>query len=593
VAERREEWVRGIAGSPGIAIGPVFLLDRRKLTIPRYHIPEDGVAAEIDRLSRALAKSVEQLEEIHARLEHQGTSEFFAVLDAHLLMVRDPLLVDRTRRRIVEDLQNAEWALHSTVKEIKAILDAASNDYFRERRSDIDFVGDRVLRNLQGMVLEQPATLESAAIIVAADLSPADTAVMFGQPVLGFATDVGGKTSHTAILARALEIPAVLGLEHLTEKVGTGDLILLDGYRGELVLNPSPSTVRRYERRRQVLQERDAILQVGRDLPAVTRDGIRVFLNANIELREEVASCLCHGADGIGLYRTEFLFMNRADLPTEDEQYEVYREIVQLVAPRPVTLRTLDLGGDKFVSRVSVTPELKSALGLRAIRLCLHDQELFRTQLRAMLRASHHGNVRLMFPMVSGMGELRQAKTVLLRAMAELKERGREFDSQVKVGIMIEVPAAAVIADVLAREVDFFSIGTNDLIQYALAIDRVNEAVAYLYRPLHPAILRLLRQIVEAARQSQIPVSMCGEMAGEAIYALVLVGLGLSELSMNSLSLPLMKRLIREVSSEQGRVLLSEALTLATPEDVEELVHDRMLTLFPEVFEEYEPSTNS
>jgi phosphotransferase system enzyme I (PtsI) len=590
VTERHEETLRGIPGSPGIAIGKVFLLDRRKVTIPHYHIDPEIVAAENDRLERALHKSTEQLEEIRGKLASTGAREFFSILDAHLLMIRDPLLVEHTRKRISQDFQNAEWALHNTVKEIKSILDAAEDDYFRERRSDVDFVGDRVLRNLQGMALEQPTALDSESIIVAADLSPADTAMMHGQPILGFATDVGGKTSHTAILARALELPAVVGLDSITELAGTGDLIIVDGYRGEVVLNPSPNTLRRYQRRRQVMQERDALLQSGQQLPAVTRDGVRVLLTANIELREEVHSCLSHGADGIGLYRTEFLFMNRSDLPSEEEQFRVYREIVEMVAPRPVTLRTLDLGGDKFASRLPVTRGIDNAMGLRAIRLCLQDTDLFHTQLRAMLRASAYGQVRIMFPMVSGVGELRQARRCVEASAAELRERGMAYDPQVKVGIMIEVPSAAVIADMLAREVDFFSIGTNDLIQYALAIDRVNEAVAYLYRPLHPAVLRLLNRIVQSARDAGISVSMCGEMAGEALYALVLLGLGLHELSMNASALPVMKRLIRESTVAEGRALLSEIMSLPTPEEVEELVHDRMLTLFPEIFEEYEPT---
>jgi phosphotransferase system enzyme I (PtsI) len=589
VTDRREELLRGIPGSPGIAIGKVFVLDRRKLTVTHYHVEPEGVPHEIDRLERALLTSQEQLQEIRNKLERQGAQEFFAILDAHLLMIRDPLLLEKTKRRVADEFQNVEWALANTVKEIKSILDGADDDYFRERRSDIDFVGDRVIRNLQGRAQEQTTTLDSESVIVAVDLSPADTAMMYGQPILGFATDVGGKTSHTAILARALEIPAVLGLDQITEKAGSGDVVIVDGYRGEVILNPEPTTVRRYERRRQVLRERDQYLQAGRELPAVTLDGTRVYLCANIELREEVHSVLEHGADGIGLYRTEFLFMNRSDLPSEDEQFQVYREIVEVIAPRPVTLRTLDLGGDKFASRIHVASGMNSNMGLRAIRLCLHDEDLFRTQLRAMLRASTYGQVRIMFPMVSGLGEVRQARACLERATSELRQRGIRL-APVKMGVMIEVPSAAVVADLLAPEVDFFSIGTNDLIQYALAIDRINEAVAYLYRPLHPAVLRLLQRISEAGRRAGIPVAMCGEMAGEPLYALILLGLGLHELSMNSLALPVMKRLVRELTVEQGHALLADALVLGTPEEVEELVHDRMLTLFPEVFEDYEPT---
>jgi phosphotransferase system enzyme I (PtsI) len=588
LGERREEWIRGIPGSPGIAIGRVFFLDRRRLTVPHYHIEPDAADAECDRLAHAMDNAEEELLAVRARLESDGTDEPLGILDAHMRMVKDPTLVERTRKRIHGELQNAEWALSSSIKEIKAILDGASDDYFRERRSDVDFVGERIMRNLQGLALDQPTQLESAAILIAFDLSPADTAMMHDQPVLGFATDVGGKTSHTAIVARALEIPAVVGLDVITERVGTGDLIVLDGYRGEVVLNPSPFTIRRYERRREVLKQRDALLLRGFDLPAITTDGARIHLSANIELREEVASALSHGAEGIGLYRTEFLYMNRADLPSEDEQYEVYREIVSLVAPRPVTLRTLDLGGDKLPTRLRGGREVGGPMGLRAIRLCLQDPELFRTQLRAMLRASMHGQIRIMFPMISGVDEARKAKAHLATAAHELTQRGVAFQPNVPVGAMIEVPSAVIVADLLAKEVDFFSIGTNDLIQYAMAADRVNETVAYLFRPLHPAVLRLLQRTVEAARQANIAVSMCGEMAGEPQYALILLGLGLHELSMNPGSLPFMKRILRRGARADGERLLEEALRLVTPDEVELLVHDRMQSLFPDIFQEEE-----
>lgn len=591
MGERKEEWLRGLQASPGIAIGRVFFLDRRKLTVPHYHIELEEVDAEIERLLRAMTRSREQLEEVRERLVGAGGDEPFGILEAHLLMVTDPMLVERTRKRIRDELQNAEWALSNTTKDIKAILDAAEDDYFRERRSDIDFVGERIQRNLLGMALETPEELETASILVAADLSPADTAMMQGQPVLGFATDVGGKTSHTAIVARALEIPAVVGLDVITEKAGTGDLIILDGYRGEVVLNPSPLTIRRYERRREVLRARDVLLQRGQELPAITADGARIQLTANIELKDEVQSALSHGADGIGLYRTEFLFMNRSDLPSEEEQYEAYREIVAMVAPHPVTLRTLDLGGDKLATRMKLTREANSAMGLRAIRLCLHDPELFRTQLRAMLRASNHGRIKIMFPMVSGVGELRDAKAQLELAKNELRARKVTFEAKVAVGVMIEVPSAVIVADQLAAESDFFSIGTNDLIQYALAIDRTNETVAYLYRPLHPAVLRLLDKTARAGQAAKISVSMCGEMASEPLYALILLGLGLDELSMNPGALPVMKRIIRQTTRLQARALVEEALALSTPEEIEVLVQDRMQHLFPEIFQEEETTS--
>ena len=413
---------------------------------------------------------------------------------------------------------------------------------------------------------------------------------MRGRPVLGFATDVGGKTSHTAIVARALEIPAVVGLDVVTERAGTGDLVILDGYRGEVVLNPTPATLQRYERRREALKQRDAILARGQDLPAITTDGVQVQLTANIELRDEVPGALAHGAEGIGLYRTEFLYMNRNDLPSEDEQFEAYREIIAMMSPRPVTLRTLDLGGDKLATGVKAMREQNSALGLRAIRLCLHDKVLFGAQLRAMLRASAFGKCRIMFPMVSGVSELRDAKAELELAKVALRTRGVAFDDKVQTGVMIEIPSAVLVADLLAREVDFFSIGTNDLIQYTLAVDRGNETVAYLYRPLHPAVLRLLRTTVVAARAAGISVSMCGEMAGDVQYGLLLLGLGLSELSMNPGALPLMKRIVRGSSRAQGEALLQEALHLTTPDEIELLVAERNRAVFPDLFPDDEPT---
>ena len=590
MAERHEEWIHGIPGSPGIAIGRVFLLDRRKLSVPHYHIEPTETGTELIRLQRAMQRAEDELLEVRDRIEADGKEETLGILEAHLLMVKDPTLLERTRQRIEGELVNAEWALASTVKDFKAILDEASEDYFRERRSDVDFVGERIQRHLLGLTLETPDELTHAAILVAFDLSPADTAMMRGRPVLGFATDVGGKTSHTAIVARALEIPAVVGLDVVTERAGTGDLVILDGYRGEVVLNPTPATLQRYERRREALKQRDAILARGQDLPAITTDGVQVQLTANIELRDEVPGALAHGAEGIGLYRTEFLYMNRNDLPSEDEQFEAYREIIAMMSPRPVTLRTLDLGGDKLATGVKAMREQNSALGLRAIRLCLHDKVLFGAQLRAMLRASAFGKCRIMFPMVSGVSELRDAKAELELAKVALRTRGVAFDDKLQTGVMIEIPSAVLVADLLAREVDFFSIGTNDLIQYTLAVDRGNETVAYLYRPLHPAVLRLLRTTVVAARAAGISVSMCGEMAGDVQYGLLLLGLGLSELSMNPGALPLMKRIVRGSSRAQGEALLQEALHLTTPDEIELLVAERNRAVFPDLFPDDEPT---
>jgi phosphotransferase system enzyme I (PtsI) len=573
---------RGIGASPGISIGRAYVVDRRKVKTPKRHIDEQDIDVEVARFKAAITESDFQLDRIKNKLVAREGEDHFHILEAHQLMLHDEHLVDETVRRIGEDKINAEWALRRTVEAIKEIFDAIEDDYFRERRSDIDFVGDRILRNLLGEE-EGPVTPPPDAVVVAHDLSPGDTAQLHRQAVAALVTDAGAKTSHSAIIARAHEIPAVVGLEDVTHVVGTGDLVIVDGTHGLVIVNPEAATVAHFRARARREAAIGEALLANRDLAAETIDGHRVSLLANVDVLEEIEGAREHGAEGIGLFRTEFLYLARTTLPIEDEHYHYARSVVEMLGGRPATFRTFDLGGDKTSPLTeSFGPEVNPALGLRSIRICLTKagRPIFMEQLRGLLRASVHGPLRIMFPMVSGVGEVREAKAVVEECKEELRSRGEPFDPALKVGVMIEMPSAALTADMIAPEVDFFSIGTNDLIQYTLAIDRVNEHVSYLYRPLHPAILRMLRFIADVGRKQNIPVAMCGEMAGEPFMALVVMGLGLDELSMNAVAIPVIKSVIRASTQTEARQLADQALALGTPDEIEELVREHMSRRF-------------
>ena len=568
----------GIPASPGVAIGKVFPVDRRRVRVPRHHLEPDEVEAEVLRLDKAVEQSVEQLGALRASL---GEGEHGTMLEVHKMMVGDPTLLEKSRGLIREELLNAEWAVRRTIREMGEKL-AQGDGYLAERRADLDEVGDRVLQNLAG---EAPSALHDlpppGSVIVAFDLPTADAAVLLSSGrVVGLVTDVGSKTSHTAILARAVEVPAVVGALGVSEVARAGDSIVIDAASGEVLLEPTPSEIAHYESARRAAKTREEQLLQERDLPATTRDGRRVCLWANIEFPEEVPSVLSHGGEGVGLYRTEFLYLNREDLPSEDEHFKAYSSILTAMGDKPVTVRTLDLGGDKLPLGHR-THEPNPALGLRAIRFTLRHPHLFRTQLRAVWRASKLGNLRLMLPMIAGITELREAKAQIQAARAELVKEGYEVADRIPIGIMVETPAAAMAADRLARECDFFSIGTNDLIQYSLAIDRANREVAYLYRPLHLGVLRMIRATVEGARVAGIEVSMCGEMAGEPAYALILLGMGLDALSMNPADIPLVKRVLRDADQREARELLDAAMSFSSVDEIEEFVLAEMKKRFP------------
>jgi len=574
----------GLAASPGIAVGRCWPVDRRRVRTPRRRIEPVEVAAEMARLHVALELSDQQLAEVRAKVQRLEGNEHTAIIDMHRVMLKDEMLVKEAQRFIESERVNAEWAVRRAIRKVKNALAEAADPYFKERRADVDFVAERVIRNLMGQVVDVEEPPPEGSIVVAHDLSPADTALLLHErKVAAFVTDAGTKTSHTAIVARALEVPAVVGVGRITAVADRGDWLVVDGGRGVVVLKPSPGERADYEaaRERWLAHEREMLRT--RDLPATTLDGVGVKLVGNIEFAEEVRSLVEHGGEGVGLYRTEFLFLGRGDLPSEDEHYENYRTILEQLGDRPVTIRTFDLGGDKLPIGEKSHAE-NPALGLRALRYCLRHPDMFRTQLRGLLRASVHGNLRIMFPMVSGAAELRAARRMLSEAADELRREGVPFRMP-PVGIMVELPSAAMIADRLAKECDFFSVGTNDLIQYTMAIDRQNKDVAYLYRPLHLAVLRTLKMVCEAGRQAGIPVSMCGEMAGEPAFVLVLLGLGLSELSMNGPSIPLVKRVIRACSAADGRALLERLMDLTTADEIEREVREEMTRRFPDLEE--------
>jgi len=580
----QDTFLVGIGASPGIAIGETFMLNRVRMAAVERHIAPEEVPAEIDAFMAAVQLSKKQLEEVKQGVTDRQLAEHLYIIDTHLLILEDQLLIDDTTGLIKKELLNAEGALKRTLSRFREVFDAIEDEYLRERRSDIDSVGDRLLRNLMGVGQQSLAGIDRKVVVVAHDLSPADTMQMDKERIIGFLTDVGGRTSHTAILARSLGIPAIVGLESVTSLVGGGVPVIIDGSAGTVVLNPSPETFKEYLKKRQAYEYLEKELLSYRTLAAETLDGFRVHLRGNMELADEVALALEQGAEGIGLFRTEFLYMNRPAPPTEEEQVRIYREIIEKMAPQPVTIRTLDVGGDKFVPEINLIDEANPAMGLRAIRFSLKERRLFKQQLRAILRASAFGRVRVMFPMISGVAEIRACKVCLEEARSELVAENIPFDPDLPIGIMIETPSAAMIAELLAREVDFFSVGTNDLIQYCLAVDRGNEHVAYLYEPLHPAVLRALRMICAAGQAAGIEVGMCGEMAGEPLYALVLLGLGFNELSMNAPGIPRVKRILRKISRKEGEQLLAELLELSTAREVAQRLEEEMSRRFPELF---------
>ncbi len=581
---KKTKFIKGIGVAPGIIIGKAYLVDRGKIEAPARVLPEFLVPQELERFQQAVEESKKQLRLAKEKLLQEDATGLAYILDAHLLLLEDKKLIENTMETIRQSWINSEWALKINLDRVRKVFDSIDDEYLRSRKTDVDYIAERLLRNLMGKDPETIAQIKDEVIVVAHDLSPADTAQMTKENIVAFVTDVGGRTSHTAIMARSLEIPAVVGSETGTQSINTGDTVIVDGMTGVVVVNPSPEIIHEYQERQQARQKLEHELFQYRDLPAETLDGYRMRVLANIELLEEIPSVLQHGAEGIGLYRTEYLYLNRKELPSEEDHFEAYRKVVEGIYPHPAVIRTLDIGGDKFLSHMELADEMNPAMGLRAIRFCLKEVDIFKVQLRAILRASAFGAVKMLLPMISGASEIRAVKKILQEVRSGLSAEGIAFNPKMEIGIMIEVPSAVTIADILAKEVDFFSIGTNDLIQYTLAIDRVNESVTHLYEPLHPAILRLIHQVVSAAHAAGIRVTMCGEMAGEPLYVPILLGLELDDLSMNVLSIFRVKKILRAFTLRECRELLKAVLTLSTPEEIENLVRNSLREKFPEEF---------
>src|SRR5213082_2200064 len=569
MSDNAEIRFEGIGVSPGIAFAGIYVVRDDLDEVARYHIAPSRIADEIGRFEAGLIQTRMQILEMQERIAKSIGAKDAAIFDAHLLVVEDRTLIDEVLRKLRTDLCNVEWAFQEVATRYAETLSKIDDPYLRERALDIQDVTKRVIRDLQGKAPKAFLSLSGPHILVAHNLTPSDTASLSREKVLGIATDLGSRTSHAAILARSLSIPAVLGLHDITAKVNTGQHILLDGNDGLLIVNPAPQTLAWYTEIESRRAKVTAKLKELRETTSTTRDGRHIVLSANIELPEDVGAVAANGAEGIGLYRTEFLYLNRSTLPTEEEQYETYRKVAERVRPDPLIIRTFDLGGDKLApGTVDISDELNPFLGWRAIRFCLENIDIFKTQLRAILRASAVGNVKIMFPMISGLDELRGAISVLAECKEELCASKIDIGDKTEVGAMIEIPSAALSADVLAREIDFFSIGTNDLIQYALAVDRVNERIAHLYEPTHPAVIRLLKMIADAAHANDIWVGVCGEMAGDVALIPLLLGLGMDELSAGATLVPRVKRAVQSLAISECRALVEETLKLQTPSEI-------------------------
>jgi phosphoenolpyruvate-protein phosphotransferase (PTS system enzyme I) len=579
--------LQGIGASSGIAIGRVHLLDRGKFPLIKRSIRQDKVDHEIQRFRLAVKSAIEALNRIKDSIPDDEIRQHAYIIDAHTLILQDSFFINGVIDAIREERINAEWALDIVVSKFLASFEKVEDLYLRERGQDIKYVHERLSRILGKAKDSDLATktVRGRAIIVAHDLSPADTIQLNLNKISGFATDMGGRTSHTSIVARALELPAVVGAGTVTSLVRNNDTVIIDGEQGLIVINPTKEVQKEYLAKQQHLKAQDReFLKIARLKPE-TRDGFHIRVGANIELLAEMDIVERYGARGIGLYRTEYIYLSRKTLPTENDHFHIYRKLAENRALEYMTIRTLDIGGDKFASHIDLPKEINPAMGLRAIRLCIKEVGLFKAQLLGILRASAYGPLKILIPMVSGIEEVRRARAIIEECMDELKKKRTDFNRDIKVGIMIEVPSTCMISDLLAPEVDFFSIGTNDLIQYTLAIDRVNEYVSYLYKPLHPAVLRLIRGVVDTAHANNIGVAVCGEMAGEMLYVPILLGLELDELSMNPYSIPRAKKIIRGLDQGYCKDLLEEVLRQDTADVAEQIVRTEMARFFPGDFQ--------
>ncbi len=568
---------KGIGVSRGIALGRVCLVDRSSICAVKYKLEKSKIDDEVRRFLDALEDSKSQIREIRNRVSKDVGSKHVYILDTYIMILEDEMLINETVSGIKGECVNAEWALKVSLDRFAGLFDGVEDEYLRGRKVDIQQVGNQIMRNLTGYPQESLSEMDESVVIVTHDIAPSDTIQMTSKKVLGFVTDMGGKTSHTGIMASALGIPAVVGLKDITTKVKTGDSIAVDGEDGTVVINPTEKDLQYFSKKEQRNKYHEKKLGEIKDLPAETKDGYQVKLMANIEYSNEISSVLNYGAEGIGLYRTEYLYLNRRDLPSEEDHFLDYKKIAEGVYPKSVVIRTLDIGGDKLDFHLNPIQEANPALGLRGIRYCLTHVDIFKTQLKGILRASHYGDLKIMYPMISGIEEIRQANQILKKVQDELRREGIPFNEDIEIGVLIETPSAVMVASLLAKEVNFFSIGTNDLIQYALAIDRINERVAYLYQPLHPSILRMIKRVVSAAHKEGIRVGICGEMGGDPLNILILLGLGeIRELSMNPRSIPEIKRMIRLITLEDVRMIADTTMSLTSVNEINEFARKEL-----------------
>ena len=577
---------RGIPVSSGVARGKILVLGKPRHTISKQILAESELSGEVSRLQKALVQTRHEILEVQRKVTAAMGASEGGIFDAHLLVLEDRTLIDEVVRLIQEQHTNAEYAFHTVAERYATTLAAIADEYLRERAGDMRDVTSRVLNNLLGKAENfDLRDLVEPVIIISNDLTPSGTAQMDRTKVLGFATDVGSKTSHTAIMARSLRIPGVVGLKNISEELQTGQYALLDGYNGTVILNPTDQTLFEYG---QLIRRQVSLGEKLRDVahqPAVTLDGRQIVLSANIEQADDAAAVKASGAEGVGLFRTEYLFISRDELPSEERQFEEYSRIAAALKPQAVVIRTLDLGGDKFLSHLQVPTEMNPFLGWRAIRYCLQQKDIFRNQLRAILRASAHGNIKMMYPMISGLDELNQANALVEEYKSELRKEGIAFDENLEIGAMIEIPSAALIADSLAKRTKFFSLGTNDLIQYTLAVDRMNEKIAHLYEPTHPAILRLIKATVDAARKNKTWVSVCGEMAGDPVLTPLLLGLGVDELSAAPSIVPQIKYMIRRLKTSETTALAEFALNCESASEILARCQELARASAPSLFE--------
>ncbi len=575
--------LEGIPVSPGFAVGKAFVLHSNDpfVVSPRT-ISESEAHKEIARFEDALTRTRAEVLGIRKKILTQIGRESSDIFNAHLMILEDRTLIEDVIALIKGKNISCEYAFSTILQRYFQAFSQIDDEYLRERIADIKDIGRRLLNNLYGE-REDLEGLKEAGIIIAHDLSPSDTAMMDKNKVLAFVTEIGGPTSHTAILGRSMEIPAIVGVDQASSRVKNGDRVIVDGTHGLLIIDPDEKTLEEYSKKEKKLIEVNTELDKLRDLPAETKDGRRISLAANIEFHDEIPSVIAHGADGIGLYRTEYFYMNRTDLPGEEEQYRAYKQVAEKMVPQSVIIRTLDLGGDKFLSSLDVPHEMNPFLGWRAIRFCLTRVDVFKIQLRAILRASIHGKLKIMYPMISNVMEVRQANQILQECREELAREGVAFDPDIEVGVMIEIPSAAIMSDILAKEADFFSIGTNDLIQYTLAVDRVNEKIAYLYEPTHPAILQLIRQVVKNGHDHKRWIGSCGEMSGDPAVAVLLVGLDVDEISVSPFVLPKVKRAIRAVTFKDARMIAERALQFETGAEVKAYINSELARIAPDL----------